>query len=394
MAQGADDPLNTCLRFMFPHGSVPRSTWYGPSAELSWLSLPNPRTPRILVPTSPARATGRAIMRVSAAIDAPERLARRVASGVMSTGLGSAYPGRVVIDEAGPGSLVDYLAERFGEPVSVALSVGPARGNLKIVLAVYDRAGEPVAFVKVGYPDNAIPHVLRETASFRVLDTKQFTRLDVPRLLFADSWHGYPVLAITPLRDPARQVRRARERLPLSAMAELANTFASPPVRLEDLPAWRRLRLQAESGATSERFVAVMEQLHERYGDQVVRPTAWHGDWAPWNMGWGRDRVTLWDWERFEEGVPSGFDAFHYAIFSISGVAGFTRSSIELGLERVRAATKPTTAHHRMLADLYLATLLGRHLEAVGEFAQVSANIADLLLLVLEDSLSGSARLR
>jgi hypothetical protein len=230
--------------------------------------------------------------------------------------------------------------------------------------------------------------VLRETESFQVLETKTFTRLDVPRLLFADTWHGYPVLAITPLRDPGHQVRDTRDLLPLSAMAELGNAFAEEPAPLEALRGWRRLREQAVSGPTNERFTRLMDVLHERHGGELVRPTAWHGDWTPWNMAWGRDRITLWDWERFEQGVPAGFDAYHYAIFAISGTTGFTRESIAGGLERVRHVVRPELPGHEMLAQLYLVTLLGRHLEAVGEFAPVSDRIVELLQVALEESLS------
>lgn len=380
-------PLHACLRFLFPGSSAPRLTPYARSADHSWLALPNARAPRMLLPTRPSRATGHAIMRLSAALEPRQRAVRRLAKGVLSTGIGAAVPGRLVIDDVGPHSFVDFLSERFGEEVSVAISVGPARANLKPVLAVFSPAGEPRAFVKVGFPQGSAAAVRREAGSIRSLAHHRFSRLDVPEVIFTDEWNGSPVLAITPLRDPARQVSSARTRLPLSAMAELGNAFAGDPVPLAEVPGWRRLRQQAADGPTSEELAAAMDRLHERHGDQVVRPSAWHGDWTPWNMAWGRDRITLWDWERFEQGVASGLDAFHYSIYSLSETGGFTRQSIETGLERARTIVRPSTPFHRMLSEIYLVTLIARHHEAVGEFAPLSASIARLMLDVLEDSL-------
>ncbi len=46
---------------------------------------------------------------------------------------------------------------------------------------------------------------------------------------------------------------------------------------------------------------------------------AWHGDWNPGNCAVVRDRVLVWDWERYETGVPAGFDALHLCLQSAIG---------------------------------------------------------------------------
>ena len=51
----------------------------------------------------------------------------------------------------------------------------------------------------------------------------------------------------------------------------------------------------------------------EPMGHRPVDFGSWHGDWAPWNMGYRDDIVQLWDWERFSSPVPIGFDAIHFA---------------------------------------------------------------------------------
>jgi hypothetical protein len=39
---------------------------------------------------------------------------------------------------------------------------------------------------------------------------------------------------------------------------------------------------------------------------------SWHGDLNPGNLAVVGDRVLVWDWERFESGVPVGFDVLHH----------------------------------------------------------------------------------
>lgn len=40
---------------------------------------------------------------------------------------------------------------------------------------------------------------------------------------------------------------------------------------------------------------------------------AWHGDWTPWNMAYDGAVLSVWDWERYQAGVPAGYDALHWA---------------------------------------------------------------------------------
>lgn len=303
-------------------------------------------------------------------------------------GAGAFYPGRLVLDEAGHGSFVDYLCERFGQPVTVAISVGPARANLKPVLAVFGETGDPLAFVKVGFPDAARTHVIREIRSLEVVAGRTFTRLDVPRLLFVDTWCGHPVLVTRPLVTPANRVPRAGARIPFSAMAELTNAFATPTVPLAEVPGWRRLRDQAQHGPTSEEFGVLVDQLHERHGDQLVRPSAWHGDWTSWNMYWGRDRITLWDWERFEREVPSGLDSFHYTVCSYRQIRGSGTENIELALQWVQQSRPLCTLDSQLTGQLYLAFIAGRHLQATGEFAPLAGTTASVMLGALAASMT------
>jgi hypothetical protein len=91
---------------------------------------------------------------------------------------------------------------------------------------------------------------------------------------------------------------------------------------------------------------------------------AWHGDWTPWNMARvpGEDRVRLWDWERFETGVPRGIDRFHYLVNAVTRRDGTTPATIRSGLALAGAdAARAGSAEHT-LAGLYLLAVAARYL--------------------------------
>ena len=74
--------------------------------------------------------------------------------------------------------------------------------------------------------------------------------------------------------------------------------------RLEQLPATPHSALLRDA-------VTAIEQTS---GATELEFGSWHGDWAPWNMTVIDGRVCVWDWEKFETGVPVGFDAVHFDV--------------------------------------------------------------------------------
>jgi hypothetical protein len=101
-------------------------------------------------------------------------------------------------------------------------------------------------------------------------------------------------------------------------MVELATCRGSAREVLVQSDYWRRLRRRIESmsGPPASDLLRSMASMEDLVGDLRTAMGAWHGDWTPWNMARQGDRVVLWDWERFEAGVPVGFDALHYDLQS------------------------------------------------------------------------------
>ncbi|MFI9594271.1 hypothetical protein [Nonomuraea sp. NPDC052265] len=163
-------------------------------------------------------------------------------------------------------SIAAYLGEVFDAPVETVLHVRPAlRPNRKPVLEART-GGRLLAFVKVGDGPLARELVGREAAALRGLAGTPLKTVVVPDVLHHGEWRGLPVLALSPL-----PVRRGRVPPSLlhAAIREIAVTGGPEP--------------------------------------------AWHGDLSPWNICPSADgRLLVWDWERYETGVPYGLDAVHH----------------------------------------------------------------------------------
>ncbi|MFB4279231.1 hypothetical protein ACBJ59_28360 [Nonomuraea sp. MTCD27] len=215
------------------------------------------------------------------------------------------------------GSIAAHLSEVFHRPVETVLHVRPAlRANRKPILEA--RAdGRRLAFVKIGDSARARELISTEAAALRRLAGLPLSTIATPSVLHHGDWRGLSVLALSPL-----PVRRGRvpEPLLLAAVREIAGTGGARP--------------------------------------------AWHGDLAPWNICRSRDgRLLVWDWERYEVGVPYGFDAVHHffqralrrmepPVAARACVAGAVRLLAPLGLSAATA---------RQTALRYLIALADRH---------------------------------
>lgn len=215
------------------------------------------------------------------------------------------------------GSISAYLSEVFHQPVETVLHVRPAlRANRKPILEARS-GGRRLAFVKIGDTEKARDLIATEAAALRRLAGLSLDTVTAPAVLHHGDWRGLSVLALSPL-----PVRRGRVPGPL-----------------------------------------LLEAVREIAGTGGTRP-AWHGDLAPWNLCRSPDgRLLVWDWERYEIGVPYGFDAVHHhfqralrrmrpPVAARACVAGSVRLLAPLGLA-------PTTA--RRTAARYLITLAERH---------------------------------
>lgn len=308
-----DDPPGEDSPGVDPPGVDPRDGARG-SHGTGYLLLPSPRRTRIVVPADRPRAAARAVHRQLTA----RRARTRAARWLLTLGLGSGVVDRLsacrvaVCGPAGADSVERLLAGVLGvTTVLVTMPVGPARANRKPVLQVTDTTGAVLAFVKVGHDDLTRALVRAEGAALERLAGARFRHTRVPAVLARLDWRDLAVLVLEPLPVSGRQARGARARQALVAtLREIAA-----------LSAWHgdwsanpfRSRLENELLAGGSRRAALLGALHDLDATSpAVTLGCWHGDLNPGNVAVHPDRVLVWDWERFDEGVPVGFDLLHH----------------------------------------------------------------------------------
>jgi hypothetical protein len=330
-----------------------------PDAVAEFAMVPHGRAPRLLVPVVPRAAAARSLRRFSAAASARDTIGRLVTSGfVDATGL-AAFPDRIVVTGSAPESLASYLSGVLDSEVTFSIGIGTARVNRKPVLQVFDLRGRPLAFVKLGDTPLSRSDVSAEGIAIGQLAGHPWRELAVPTLLHQGTWNEMVVLVLSALPTSPRQLPRDQWVVPTTAMRELTTAFGEPPRALDGLP-WldRQRAIAAALGNTvaGARLDQCIDAIVSASAGRTWPIGAWHGDWTPWNMARGNGHLQVWDWERFETGVPQGLDPFHYTVNAVTRRSGTTPDTIREGL--AMAGAEPGD----LLGALYLLAIAGRYL--------------------------------
>lgn len=359
----------------------------------AFLVVPSPSRPRLLLPAGNAAAAARAMLRFSSALSPRDTATRLAVSMALRAHVRPALPHRILVPDHGD-SLRAHLSDRLGEPVDFSLGLGTVRVNRKPVLQVFDRRGRVLAFAKVGTSDVSRGDVGGEVAALRRLGAADLpARLEVPRLLDESTWRGLLVAVMTPLHTTLWQRPARLWELPLALMTGFAESFGEGERPLDELPLWEWLtRTPSRLPREADRFAAALDQLQTR-ATGPLPSGAWHGDWTPWNQSRGRGRLQLWDWERFETGVPVGLDRCHYGVQAVTRRDGMRVRPVLDGLRH--AGLDAADRVDRLLGGVYLATIAARYLRsaAAGDEGAVVAPSGLVMLDALTVWLSAESGL-
>ena len=351
--------------------------------ETEFLVLPNEAQAVLLLPRLPRRAAAAALRHYKSSAVGRRQLMFRGLAMAAQLGLADVLPDRIAVGSAGTepdANVAAYLGKVLDRDMVLSLRIGPPRANRKPVLELLSPGGELIGFAKVGITGLTRELVRAEVAALDVLATSGLTRLEVPRLLHHGQWREHEVMVQAPLSGSGRTVPQA---MLTSAMAELATVGEVTIERAGQTRYWQRLRSRLEACGAQKQAAALLQIMAD------LQPTAdatslafgsWHGDWTPWNMAFSGERVLVWDWERFESGVPIGYDSVHYQLqaaverngagaSSAAEVALFT-APMTLGPLGVRPGSAV------FVAALYLVEIATRYLQDGA--AEAGARLGDI----------------
>jgi hypothetical protein len=310
---GVEDWLSV-LRLLWPAADITRGHASEGSCGQAFVVLPSARRPKLLAPLTPRKLAGEAVWRPSAADRPVKSAGRRIVAMAAGSRVGPIlFRDRVTIHQPGPidDSIVGCLTEALGEPVTACISLGSVRANRKPVLQVHTAAGKLIGYAKVGISDLTAELVRAEGDALARLALQTFREFSHPLPLWRGCWRGLEILLVSAL--PRRAGGRSEP--PTTAMQELAAHAGTARLPLGESAWLQRLGDRCESvieDGWRHRLMRLHEALAVRHGATTLAFGAWHGDWGPWNMSWHDGISQVWDWERYEPGVPVGLDAVHY----------------------------------------------------------------------------------
>lgn len=295
-----------------------------PDTRAAFLMLP-PRHPHIVVPAGHPRAGARAVHRNFTGPRPRTRVARWLLTLAMASGAADLLSaGRIAVrGPAGAESVDRLLAETLGvDTVLITMPVGPARANRKPVLQVTDPEGNVLAFVKIGLDDltrslvRAEGHALDRVAKAGLRHTR------APRVLAALEWSDLCLLVLEPLPVARPELPDGRSEAALLETVREVGGLSTWHGGWSDNPFAARLRaeLRAVGDSSDGTLLAALDQLDD--GAPAIDLGSWHGDLNPGNLAILSDQVLVWDWERFDDGVPVGFDLLHHELHQAITVKG------------------------------------------------------------------------
>jgi len=382
-----------------PPARVTRCGWLhrggtGGRDATEFVVVPSERRAVLLLPRRPRRVAAAVLRNYKASATARDRRKLDTLALAARFGLTDVLPHRVRIERGTAGEdLAGYLSAALGHDIIMSLHIGPPRANRKPVLQAVTPDGVVAGFVKVGVDPLTCGLVRAEAAALAFLADVPLTKVRPPRLLWHGQWRGHEVL----VQEAFPRGRRARDLAELTAaMTELAAVRGSTVMPAAASPYWRDLRTRLRALSQRDAAAALLRALDDAEaasGATDLRFGSWHGDWAPWNMTISQDRALVWDWERFETGVPIGYDAVHYALQQVLRGDMAAEPAAENMLAKAPAILAPFGADPgaaRLVAMLYLVEVGTRYLhdgqaEAGAKHGRVDRWLLPVLVRHLHD---------
>jgi hypothetical protein len=279
--------------------------------------VPSARHPAVAVPLQSRRGAAAVIANYKASARGVDRLGMRSLAGLARTGAFQLWPAQLVLSVPAQdsGSLEDHLSRHLGQKLRLSVYTSPPRANRKPVAQLVDATGQIIGYAKVGVNALTGELVRAEAEALATIAARPLPGLQIPQLLYHGRWRDHSVIV------QGRLDVRTSLTVPSAVLTRAMKTLSGDD-SARDVPALDNSYLAgldarlAEIGSSRGRWLreALGAWRRSASPQDTLRLGAWHGDWTPWNMAYDGTTLSVWDWERYQPGVPLGYDALHFTI--------------------------------------------------------------------------------
>jgi hypothetical protein len=325
----------------------------GDSLRHRFAVLPSRQEPRYLIPLGDSRTTLEGFQFYT-----PYALGARLRKGLLAQVVKTGWRGWAMhsLYVGEPLGLKALVTNVTGERnPAFAMALGTPGKYRKLTVQVMRPGGETLGYIKLGMTKPAAERVRLESG---VLDKLASMRPQIPQVLYAGEWQNNYILFQSPISGRSGPATLSSMHVEFLEKLGAVHRVNKPGLRVveEVGERWRETtwrcdyRWQQLGAAT----LAAARQDLERL---AVPCGYWHGDFAPWNTRVRDGRLALFDWESCEEGVPLGWDTFHFSVQVASLLKKSWRNQFDL----------TASPGARGLFLLYLLASLGRSLDERAE---------------------------
>lgn len=235
----------------------------------------------------------------------------RAASWGIAHGGARILPGQKLI-VGQPRDIPSIFGPDRDRPAPIVLRFGTNRVNQKPVVATVED-GSVVRITKMGISPLTDALVCSEFSTLRELGPLDRQELILPQAIEMGALAGHPALVQTALPlDCGSDVDDEQRRRAAAAIARLSPAGDYP---LDGSPWTQRIFGVLGSlppSANRDALLREADRLVVKLGNVHLQHGSWHGDFTRWNTAVVGGQVAVWDWERFEESTPIGFDLLHW----------------------------------------------------------------------------------
>lgn len=193
-----------------------------------------------------------------------------------------------------------------------SMSLGAPGKYRKLTIQVMRPNGKTLGYIKLGLTKPAGERVQHEA---RVLEDLSGLWPQVPRVLYAGEWQNQYMLFQSPLEGRPGPAELSAMHVEFLEKLAAVRRVDKPGLRVvEEVAArWKVVTWRCDwrwQQLGTETLTAARNDLE----GAVVPCGVWHGDFAPWNTRIRDGKLSLFDWESCEYGMPLGWDTFHFSV--------------------------------------------------------------------------------